>query len=61
MIIDGENHLADTPIRRGFLEPFAPAIQHPEAGRAAHLMREESEEIAANLLHVDGPHFAPHR
>ncbi len=26
----------------------------PEAGRAAHLVRGEREEIAANLLHVDG-------
>lgn len=26
----------------------------PEAGRVAHFMRGESEEIAANLLHVDG-------
>ena len=54
MIIDGENHLAAALIRRGFFEPFAPAIQNPKAGRTAHFMRGEREEIAADLLHVDG-------
>ena len=54
MIIDGENHLAAALIRWGFLKPFAPAIQHPEAGRSAHFMCGAREKIAANLRHVDG-------
>ena len=35
------------------VEHFGPAIQYTDAGRAAHLVTGEREEIAADFLNVD--------
>src|SRR5437899_7414282 len=55
MIVDGQNHFSAAAIGRRFLEAFGAAIQNSETGRAAHFMARKSEEIAPDLLPVEGP------
>ena len=49
-----QDHLPAALIRRHGFEHFLPAIQHADARRPAHLVAGEGEEIAADLLHVEG-------
>ena len=52
LIIDGQNHFAAALVRRHGFEHFLPAIEHADAGRAAHFVAGEREEIATDLLHI---------
>src|SRR5439155_18090650 len=53
--IDTENHFPASLVGRQILEHLLPAIKHSDTGRAAHLMARESQEIAADFLHVERP------
>ena len=48
-----QNHFAAALIRRHGFEHFLAAIQNADAGRPAHFVAGEREEIAADFLHVD--------
>lgn len=46
------NHLATALVRRHLGESLGAGVQHADASRSANLVTGESEEIAADRLHV---------
>ena len=53
--IDVQNHFAAALVRRHCFQTLPPAIQHADAGRPAHFVAGEREEIAADFLHIERP------
>ena len=50
---DGANHLTATLIRRQTVEPLLASVEHADARRPIHLVSAESQEVAADVAHVD--------
>ena len=50
---DGLDHLAAAQERRHLVQQFPARPQHPDAGRAAHLVPGEPDEVCTQVLHAD--------